>query len=276
LDVRHSSLSVSVLFLVTLLLVASFSLACKSVPVQNTPPAPPTPAPVNTTPYKFELTNISVVPTEAQAGTPIQVIVTVRNIGSDRNAYVAALYLDGQEYLTEDLTLNPGDSGNLVYVLPRLNAGSHTIKVDNLSGNVRIYSAEMYTISNTEVVIPRYTPLDYTPPPAVPYTTTNSFSPPVVPFFITRVYFRYPYPQSFQIIDSANKVLYSSEIALNESAYVPGIEVNGSFTVQMQSAQPAVDVRSQFYGFGNTWTLVIAYYWPQVSTIDGFRKSFSP
>jgi hypothetical protein len=56
---------------------------------------------------------------------------------------------------------------------------------------------------------------------------------------------------------------------------VPAIQVDGDFTIQMLTVQPAVDIKSQFFGF-STYELVIAYFWPEVSTVEGFQKRFGP
>ena len=226
-------------------------------------------------PYKFEVGSITVAPREAQAGMPVLISVPVRNVGSARNAYVGTLYVDGQEYGTKDITLDPGSGGSLVYQVSNLSAGSHKIAVGGSEGAVQVYNVQRYTIANTQVYMPHYAPLEYTPAPPLPYISSDSFAPPVTPFYITQINFRYPFPQSFKILDANNKQIYSADAAYNESAYVPNIEVNGSFSVEMQTNQPAADVRSEFFGF-STWELVVAYFWPEVSTVEGIQKRFSP
>ncbi|MCX6006291.1 MAG: hypothetical protein NTZ34_03405 [Chloroflexi bacterium] len=225
--------------------------------------------------YKFELGNISVMPEEALVGTPVQVIVPVKNVGSAKNAYIATLYVDGQEYLTEDITLDPGNNGTLLYLVSNLSTGKHIITVADLAGTVQIYYAEKYAIANNDIYLPHYSPLEYTPEPPLPHNSADSFTPPVTPFYITKISFRYPYPQSFQILDAGNKLLYSADIAYNESAYVPGIQVDGPFTIQMQTGQPVADVRAEHPG-RFSWVFVIAYFWPEVSTVEGIEKRFVP
>jgi hypothetical protein len=263
----------SVLSLCVAAILVGSVLSC--TPSSAVVPGPVTPPVSNVAPYQFELTNVSIVPKEAEAGNPVQATVTVKNVGSALNAYVGTLYVDGQEYATRDLTLNPGASGNLTYLVSNLVAGDHRISVGTLADSVRIYTTEKYTVANNQIYMPHYTPLQYTPPPSLPYISSDPFSPPVTPFYITRIDFRYPYPQSFKILDASGKQLYSADIGYNESTYVPAIQVDGDFTIQMLTVQPAVDIKSQFFGF-STWELVIAYFWPEVSTVEGFQKRFIP
>jgi hypothetical protein len=260
---------------VALLCVVILSCVPASKVVPATESGPATPSVSSIPPYQFELANLSILPKEAEAGTSVQATVSVKNVGSAPNAYVATLYVDGQEYTTRDLTLKPGESGNLTYMVSNLGAGDHRLSVGNLADSVRIYTTDKYTVANNQIYMPHYTPLQYTPAPSLPYISSDPFSAPVTPFYITRINFRYPYPQSFRILDASNKQLYSADIEYNESAYVPGVQVNGDFTIQMQTGQPAVDIKSQFFGF-STWELVIAYFWPEVSTVEGFQKRFVP
>jgi hypothetical protein len=260
-----------------LLLLAAFTLSCnQAVPVSpvNTPAQTPVPTD-NVERYKFELANMSVLPQEAPVGTSVQVIVPVKNVGTSTNAYIATLYVDGQEYLTKDTTLDPGSSGTLLYLVSNLSVGTHKITVANLEGTVQIYYAEKYTIINNEIYMPHYSRFEDTPTPPLPHISTDYFTAPAAPFFITEIVFRYPYPQPFQILDGANNLLYSADIAYNESAYVPGIKVDGTFTIQMQTGQPVADVKAEHYG-RTSWWFVIAYFWPEVSTVEGMVKRFGP
>jgi hypothetical protein len=260
-----------------IILLSVFIISCSpAVPVgPATTPAPiPTPS-SNAGLYKFELGNLSVIPQEAAFGTQVQVSVPVKNVGSVKNAYVATLYVDGQEYMTQDVTLDTGNSGTLLYRVSNLGAGTHKISVANLESIVQVYSAEKYSIANNKIYMPHYSRLEYTPVPPLPHISADSFTAPAAPFYITKINFRYPYPQSFQIMDAGNNLLYAADIAYNESAYVPGIRVDGAFTIQMQTGQPVADVKAELYG-RSSWLFVVAYFWPEVSIVEGFVKRFGP
>lgn len=259
------------------LLLAVFILSCNpAVPVSRTNTPDQTPVPTdNVERYKFELGNISVMPQEAPVGTSVQVIVPVKNVGAATNAYIATLYVDGHEYLTQDTTLDPGSSGTLLYLVSNLSAGNHKISVANLESTVQIYYTEIYTITNNEIYMPHYSSFEYTPQPPLPHISTDYFTAPATSFFITKIVFRYPYPQSFQILDAGNNLLYGADIAYNESAFVPDIKVDGTFTIQMQTGQPVADVRAEMFG-RTSWSFVIAYFWPEVSTVEGMEKRFGP
>ena len=260
-----------------LLLLVAFILSCNpAMPVSPVYTPAQTPVPTdNADRYKFELGIMSVLPQEAPVGTSVQVVVPVKNIGTATNAYIATLYIDGQEYLTKDTTLDPGSSGTLLYLVSNLSAGKHKITVANLESTVQIYYTEQYTIANNEIYMPHYSSFEDIPQPPLPHISTDYFTAPATPFFITKIVFRYPYPQSFQILDAGNNLLYSADKAYNESAYVPDIKVDGTFTIQMQTGQPVADVRAEMFG-QTSWSFVIAYFWPEVSTVEGMEKRFGP
>ena len=262
---------------ICLIFMSVFVISCNQ-PVPAVPANTPVPTLTSADDagrYKFELGNISVIPQEAPVGTSVQVLVAVKNIGSAKNAYIATLYIDGHEYVTQDITLDTGNSGTLLYKVSNLSAGNHKITVAGLESTVQIYYAEKYAIANNEIYMPHYSRFEYTPEPPLPYISTDNFTAPVMPFFITKVNFRYPYPQSFQILDAGNHLLYSADVAYNESAYVPGIKVDETFTIQMQTGQPVMDVKVERYG-RTSWLFVVAYFWPEVSTVEGMAKRFGP
>jgi hypothetical protein len=271
---RSNNLAISVCFVVAASITV---LSCNTVKVTG-PSYSPSEIPasaIQVEPHKFELGKLSVIPQEAQVGTIITVSLPVRNIGGARNAYIATLYVDGQEYMTEDATLDPGNGSAVNFLISKLGPGNHSIQVSGIESSVRIYRVDRYSIPNNQVYQFHYTPLEYTPEPALPHISYNSFSPPVTPFFITQISFRYPFPQSFQILDSNNKQLYSADISHNQIADIPNIKVDGDFIIQMQTDQPAADIRVQYFGV-RSWSMVVAYYWPEVSVVDCLQKRFEP
>jgi hypothetical protein len=257
--------------------VSATVLSCNEVEVArpaNSPSVTPSTA-IQVERHKFELGQLSVIPQEAQVGTIITVSLPVRNIGSARNAYVATLYVDGQEYMTQDTTLDPGSGSAVNFVVSRLGPGIHSMQVSGVESSVRIYRVDRYSIPNNDIYQFHYTPLEFTPEPPVPHISSDSFSPPVTPFFITQITFRYPFPQSFRILDSNNKQLYSASTSYNQFVDIPNIQVEGDFSIEMQTDQPASDIRVQYFGV-RSWSMVIAYYWPEVSVVEGIQKRFGP
>jgi hypothetical protein len=273
-EVRLNKLLFPMICLV-LLVMPGFLSCVVHAPAAPVNPVPPIASPASNVPdVRFELGTMVVTPGEVQTGTPVRADVPAKNTGGTRNAYVGTLYLDGQEYGRQDITLPPGGSGTLTFQLPDLDQGNHTLTVGNSQGSVRVYSVERYSLTNNQVYVPHYGPIDYTPPPPLPYTSVDTFTPPVTPFYITGISFRYPFPQSFKILDSAGKELFSTDIAYNEGSAVPNIQVNGPFSVQMQTSRTAADIRSQFFSF-NSVSFVIAYFWPEVSSVDGVQRRYS-
>lgn len=261
----------------TVIFLQVLVISCKPIPDIKSFSYPQTDsAPVNNSEtYKFETGSLSIIPQEAKAGSTIIVSLPVRNAGSSANAFIATLYVDGHAYDTEDVTLQPGNSGSITFLLTNLVPGNHVLSVAGIEGYVRVYSLEKYSLTNNRVFLPHYTALEYTPAPPLPYISLGNFSPPVTPFIITQISFRYPYPQSFQILDNHGNQLYRADINYKPAADVPSIEVAGDFTIQMQTSQPTADIRAQLYGY-NAWSYVIAYYWPEVSVVEGVKKRFGP
>jgi hypothetical protein len=257
-------------------LPAVLTLACGQRPATPPAPAPPTAAPA-IEPVKFEPLSIKVNPQEIEASEAAQAVVSVKNSGSARNAYVGTLYVDGNEYLTQAINIEPGQVGTLIFVVSNLNQGTHRLTMAGLESSLRVYSVEKYTLTNNKVFLPHYTNLESTPVPSVPHISSDTFSPPVTPFYITRINFQYPFPQSFTILDENNRQIYSSGITNMDSAFVPGIEVRGNFTIEMQTNQPVADIRLQYFNlYTYTYSYVISYFWPEVSTVEGIQKRFGP
>jgi hypothetical protein len=254
---------------------AILAVACTPVPSGQIPASQPPAIPASPTipAYRFESGTMSVTPKEIQAGQAAQVTSTVRNTGSRQNAYVGTLYVDGQEYARQAVTLNPGDNGFLTFQLTNLGAGTHLLKLGDSSASLKVFTVDNFQIVNNIVDLPRYTNLQYTFAPPLPHVSAENFSPPVTPFFIRQIDFRFPYPEAFRILDAKGKQLYSADIAHAASAYVPDVPVDADFMIELQTNQPAADIRSGFFG-ESSYTLVIAYFWPHVSTIEGIQKRY--
>lgn len=268
-------LRVSICCLACLLPALTLSCGSPATAVQPLPTAK-IPAPTaNVEAVKFDLGPLTVVQQEVEAGTVAQAVVSIKNVGGTRNVYVGTLKVDGQEYGRQDITLSPGQAGTLIFQISNLSIGTHKLTMAGLEGDVSVYKIERHILTNNQVYLPHYTDLDFTPPPPIPYTSTNSFTPPEAPFFITRIDFRYPYPQSFKILDANGRLLYSADEADNESAFVPNVQVNGLFSIQMQTNQPVADIRLQYSGLYSS-IYVIKFFWPEVSTLEGFQKRFAP
>jgi hypothetical protein len=258
-------------------LPAVLTIACGQRPAAPQPtPAPPTAAPA-IEPVKFEPLSIKVNPQEIEARAAAQAVVSVKNSGSARNAYVGTLYVDGNEYLTQAINIEPGQVGTLIFTVANLGQGTHRLTMAGLEGTLRVHTVERYTLSSNKVFLPHYTNLESTPLPELPHISGETFTPPVTPFYITRINFSYPFPQSFTILDENNRQVYSSGITDMDSAFVPGIEVKGNFTIRMQTNQRVADIRLQYFNlYTYTYSYVICYFWPEVSTLEGIQKRFGP
>lgn len=261
-----------------LLLVSAASLfSCTLQP--PLPPLPASPPPRALVPagpqYRFELGALSITPAETEAGGWVQVQIPLRNTGQSENAYVGTLYVDGQENSRQAITLAPGNTGALIFQVVNLVPGNHKLSVGESSGLVRVYKSERFVIANAQIIPPRYTRVEDTPSPPLPHISTQTFSSPMTPFFIRQIDFRYPYPASFKVLDTNNRLLYSGTTVYAQSAFVPFIEVGSDFVIQLETDQVAADIRSQFFDYSSV-AFVVAFYWPQVSIIEGICKRFTP
>jgi len=70
--------------------------------------------------------------------------------------------------------------------------------------------------------------------------------------------------------------VYSANTGYNGSLGLPTIQVDGSFTIEMQTNQLTPDIRwAPFFGY-QAWVLMVDYYWPEVSSVGGVQKQFNP
>jgi uncharacterized membrane protein len=108
-------------------------------------------------PATFELSDLSINPTQVEPGEEVTISFNVTNVGEESGSYDVALTVDGEEEATEEVTLSGLLSTVLTFTVVRETDGIYPVEVDGLteSFEVRARVAEFQfsnlIISPTEV-----------------------------------------------------------------------------------------------------------------------------
>jgi len=84
-------------------------------------------------PATFELTNLTISPTQVELGTPVGISVTVRNKGDLRGTYTVTLRINGVTEATKDITLAGGATGMASFTVTKGEAKSYNVSIDGLT-----------------------------------------------------------------------------------------------------------------------------------------------
>ncbi len=157
--------------------------------------APSTPVqPIEKKPAKMETGPLNILPKEIFEGNKAIASVAITNTGDYIGIYKATLKIDGIDFATKELYVNPGQTQDLNFDIADLKEGKHTLELDNKIETTTVIKPETYLIqydSSTKVkTIPEFDE-------STGYGYVNwrigdaghivKFSPPVKPFYINRV-----------------------------------------------------------------------------------------
>jgi len=95
------------------------------------PPPPPLPA-------RFEVSNLTINPKQAQLGQPVTVSVTIINEGATEGSFELHLIIDGIVRMVKEVTLAGKSSETLTFEVSNLAAGKHQVKIAGLTENFKI------------------------------------------------------------------------------------------------------------------------------------------
>jgi len=95
------------------------------------PPPPPLPA-------RFEASNLTINPKQAQLGQPVTVSVTIINEGATEGSFELHLIIDGIVRMVKEVTLAGKSSETLTFEVSNLAAGKHQVKLAGLTENFKI------------------------------------------------------------------------------------------------------------------------------------------
>jgi hypothetical protein len=98
---------------------------------------------------KFEVSNLTVSPSQVQLNQRITISLNVANTGSVSGSYSLKLKVDGKMNSTKDVTVAPGTSQTVNLILTEDTAGKHQVEVAGLSGEFEVIEAEVIEPSGT-------------------------------------------------------------------------------------------------------------------------------
>lgn len=94
-------------------------------------PEPPTPA-------EFEVSSLSITPSEVDGGDDVSVSMTVTNVGEESGSYTIEVMIDGVLVDSGTVTLDGGASQSVGFTVTSDVVGSHSVEVDGLSGSFSV------------------------------------------------------------------------------------------------------------------------------------------
>ncbi|MBA7541395.1 hypothetical protein ES705_33707 [subsurface metagenome] len=101
-----------------------------------------TPVVVPPEPAAFSLSSLSIQPAEVSAGEEVRIEVAVTNTGGESGSYSVVLKINGVKEADRTVTIDAGDTLNLIFPVTREEAGSYTVDVDGLSGSFTVAAPE--------------------------------------------------------------------------------------------------------------------------------------
>jgi len=93
--------------------------------------APPVPA-------AFSVSNLSVQPAEVPTGEAVTIDVAVTNTGGTQGSYTVVLKINGVKEADRTVTIDAGDTLNIIFPVTEEDAGSYSVTVDGLSGSFTV------------------------------------------------------------------------------------------------------------------------------------------
>jgi hypothetical protein len=113
-------------------------------------------------PAKFEVTGITITPTEAKPDESITVSVTVTNTGDLSGSYTVVLKIGGIAAQDKAVTLNGGESRTVSFMVTEGTSGTYTVNVSSASGSFTVEEVppegEVAEVSEVEIPEPTPTP----------------------------------------------------------------------------------------------------------------------
>jgi hypothetical protein len=86
----------------------------------------------------FELSGLTISPSEAGVDEDVSIQVTVENVGDDEGSTEVTLKVDGDEVDSEDVTVAAGATRTVTFTHSESAAGTYAIKVDGESGTLTV------------------------------------------------------------------------------------------------------------------------------------------
>jgi hypothetical protein len=97
---------------------------------------------------KFEISSLSIIPTEAIAGDTVSISAQVKNIGSSEGIYQAVLTVNGIKQQAKSIKIAPKGAESVSFAIVESNPGIYNVWVNDLSGELRVLE---FTVSNLTI-----------------------------------------------------------------------------------------------------------------------------
>jgi hypothetical protein len=123
------------------------------------PPLPPTPAPAN-----FELSSLSISPSEVNTEAPVTIRVLLVNTGETAGSYPVTLKINGATEETKRVDLSGGTERKITFTTTQDTAGTYLVDVNGLSGSFTV----------TEAAVSPPAPPSLEPPPSTESPSDSS------------------------------------------------------------------------------------------------------
>lgn len=107
-----------------------------------TPRPTPTPTPMVTPEPNFELSTLTITPTQAICGGTVSVSTIVRNVGSS-GTYRAELLINGFVEDTKDIVVNGGSSQPLAFSVSRSQPGTYNVQLGSRRGSFTVANPKL-------------------------------------------------------------------------------------------------------------------------------------
>lgn len=103
------------------------------------------------TPAQFEVSNLSLNPSEVGAGSPVEVSVTVKNVGDLKSTYTVELKVDGVTEDTEDVILAGGAAETVSFTVKKDTPRTYTVEIDGLQHSLRVLKPAAFEVSGLTI-----------------------------------------------------------------------------------------------------------------------------
>jgi len=87
---------------------------------------------------EFELSGLTISPSEAGVDQEVSIRVTVENVGEDEGSTEVTLKVDGEEVDSQDVTVAAGATQTVTFTHSEAEEGTYAIKVDGQSGTLTV------------------------------------------------------------------------------------------------------------------------------------------